>query len=70
MARQQELFAKPKRRSPRVLAKSDDHGHFPDGRQAAHFVCRCGWNEWLSCTWSEAIRGIACPDCNEGVSYE
>lgn len=71
MARQQELFAKPRRRSPRVLAKADDHGCGPSGGLIAHFVCGvCGWNEWLYCTHAEARRGVPCASCNEGISYD
>lgn len=71
MAWQQELFAKAQRRAPRVLAKSDDQGEFADGRLTAHFVCGCGWGAWLSgCTVTEVRRGLPCPECNEGVSYD
>lgn len=66
MARQAEMFEKPKRPKPRRLAHVVDAGEFPDGRRAAKFECfRCGWSEWLSITTvSEAKRGHPCPNCN------
>lgn len=71
MARQQELFAKAKRRSPRVMAKADDLGCLPNGQDAAHFVCvRCGWAAWLPCTTGDWRQGRPCPTCNEGVTHE
>lgn len=71
MALQLTLFPRSKRPSPRVLAKSDDQGEFTAGRWTAHFACRCGWQAWLSgCTATEVRRGLPCPECNEGVSYD
>lgn len=65
MARQAEMFEKPKRK-PRVVAHMIDAGNFPDGRMAAHFACcRCEWAEWLAVeNATEARRGHACPKCN------
>lgn len=65
MARTAEMFEKPPRAKPRVMMKADDHGEFPDGREAAHFVCAtCGYKEWLACTRIEGRRGMACETCN------
>lgn len=66
MSRQSELFAKPPRKAPRVIARMTDAGNFPDGRMAARFVCRkCDWSEWLAVeTEGEVQRGHPCPQCN------
>lgn len=65
MAQQLLMFDRPRRRKPRVMAHMVDAGHFPDGRKAAYFECRCGWSEWLAIEAdSEAKRGHPCPKCN------
>ncbi len=65
--KRQDLFPelKPPRAKSRVLAHADDHGSFPDGRPACHFVCqKCGFDEWLAASTTEGRRGVPCPTCN------
>jgi hypothetical protein len=69
MARQAELFDKPKRKSPRVLAKLVDAGTGVRGGKVCHYVCRsCGWDSgWVeeSRPDSEIMRGLPCEVCNQ-----
>lgn len=68
MARQAEMFAKPLRARPRVMAKLKDAGEAPDGTQVARYRCKCGWDSgWIedSRPDSEMRRGMPCPECNE-----
>jgi len=60
-----DLFDKPPRKRPRVLAHVADAGNCEDG-QVAYFRCaRCEWAEWTRVrTVTEAKRGYPCPRCN------
>lgn len=67
MARQAEMFAKPPRAAPRVMARLRDAGERPDGQQVALYQCRCGWSsDWIveDRPDSQMKRGMPCPTCN------
>ena len=68
MARQAEMFPKPPRALPRVMAKLKDAGEAPDSTQVAVYRCKCGWDSgWIEDNRpdSEMRRGMPCPNCNQ-----
>ncbi|QDP55350.1 MAG: hypothetical protein Tp176DCM1853251_34 [Prokaryotic dsDNA virus sp.] len=72
-AKQAELFTKPPRAKPRVMAKLIDAGEAPDGQQVAKYQCRCGWESgWINDSRpdSEMRRGTPCPRCNADMRAE
>jgi len=75
MIAQLSLFPRPPRKPRRVIMKSVDQGEAPGKMpgwrttSGGHFVCqKCGHDDGWSfdMTWSEIMRGLPCPKCNEG----
>jgi hypothetical protein len=66
----------PRPRAPRrILAHAVDAGeldvHVPRKTCIANFICsRCGWDEWVPATGTEARRGIPCPVCDPEAGRE
>ena len=67
MTRRQGKLFDPPARPHRMMMHVVDAGQYPDGRMAAHFVCRrCGHDAgWLAVVnVTTAKRGEPCPVCN------
>jgi hypothetical protein len=70
MARQAELFSKPKRRRPVMMHVSDAGGAEDRGVMVTLQCPKCGAETgWIKFrTVTEAKRGQPCPRCNEGAT--
>ena len=63
-----DLFGQAtKRRSPRAMMHAVDAGSFPDGEDAARFVCRRCMADtgWIYASRKDVRRGIPCTQCND-----
>ena len=59
----------PRKLKRRILATCIDGGPLdivvPGKTEIGNFVHeKCGFDEWIPCTATEARRGIPCPNCN------
>lgn len=66
--KQPDMFGRPKRKSPRVMAKLIDAGEAPDGTPVCNYLCRkCGWESgWVEerRSVSKVHLGYPCESCN------
>lgn len=71
MAKQSELFERPKRKAPRIIAHFTDVGDhgciYRNGNDTvADFSCKkCGWESgWIETRRGLVAKGVPCAACN------